>query len=357
MNKIINLVNNSRLKLGKWFWVVLAVVLIIGWRIIVSANKTTKIQTVQVTRGELVESVATSGEIKADQYSQLTFPSGGKVSWIGVKIGQKVVKGQAIAQLDAISLNAAYEQALNNYRNYQATADNVLDTLKGKATTETLSEKATRTAAEVARDNAYNAVLAAQDNLRNAMIYAPFAGTVDSIIPSSPGINVLPGAANYTVINPDSVYFDAEVEETDLPRVALGQTVNIKLDAYPNDSYSGTVTNIGMVAFTSSTGGNAYHIRISLPKNTDMKFKVGMGGDIEIIFNKIENTLKVPVSSIVTDTKSYVWVIENGHAKKTIVETGGENNDDVEIKSGVNESQTVISQPPALLKDGQRVSI
>lgn len=357
MQKVLGSLKDIRKRMGKWFWVVLVILSIIGWRIAVSANKTTKVQLVEVTRGELVQSVSTSGEIKADQHSQLTFPSGGKISWVGVKIGQKVVKGQAIAQLDSISLYAAYQTALNNYRNYQASADNVLDSLKGNDTTETFSQKATRTTAEVNKDNAYNSVLAAQDNLRNAMIYAPFAGIVDSVVPSSPRINVLPGAANYTVVNPDSVYFDAEVEETDLPRVALGQTVNIKLDAYPNDSYSGTVTNIGMVAFTSGTGGNAYHIRISLPKNTDMKFKVGMGGDIEIIFNKIENTLKVPVSSIVTDTKSYVWVIENGHAKKTIVETGGENNDEVEIKSGISEGQSVISQPPALLKDGQRVSI
>lgn len=344
-------------KLGKWPWVILAILLIMVWRIVASVGKTTKVQVTQVSRGELVESVSTSGSIKADQYSQLTFPSGGLISWVGVKIGQKVVKGQAIAQLDTISLNAAYQQALNNYRNYQATADNVLDTLKGHDADESFTQRATRTTAEVNRDNAYSATLAARDNLRNAMIFAPFAGIVDTVSPSSSGINVTPGAANYTVVNPDSVYFDAEVTETDLPRVAVGQTVSIKLDAYPADSYQGTVTNIGMVAFTSSTGGNAYHIRISLPENTNMKFKIGMGGDIEITFNKIENVLKVPISAITSDTKSYVWVIENGHAKKTMVEIGGENNDETEIKSGVSEGQTIISQPPASLKDGQKVSL
>ncbi len=357
VKKITSSVNNFRQKLGKWFWVVLVVVLIVVWRVIVSANKTTKVQVAQVSRGELTESVSTSGTVKADQYSQLTFPSGGLVAWVGVKVGQKVVKGQGIAQLDAIPLNAAYEQALNNYRNYQAVAENVLDTVKGNDTTETFSQKATRTTAEVNRDNSYNALLAAQDNLRNATIYAPFTGIIDSAVPSSPGINVLPGAANYTVVNPNSVYFDAEVEETDLPRVNVSQTVNIKLDAYPDDTYTGTVTNIGMVAFTSSTGGNAYHVRISLPDNSAMKFKVGMGGDIEIIFNKIENVLKVPASAVVTDSKDYVWVIEGGRAKKTVVEIGGQNNDETEIKSGVSEGQTVISQPPALLKDNQKVSV
>lgn len=356
MKKILDSVKNYRQRLGRWFWVILVIFLIVVWRIAVSINKTTKVQATQVARGELVESVSTSGSVKADQYSQLTFSSGGLVSRVGVKAGQKVVYGQTIAQLDTVPLNAAYEQALNNHRNYQAIAGQVLDSLKGNDTTETFTQKATRTTAEVNRDNAYDAVLAARDNLRNATIFAPFAGVIDTISPSSPGVNVLPGTANYTIVNPGSVYFDSEVEETDLPHVSVGQTVNIKLDAYPSQTFQGMTTNIGMVAFTSSTGGNAYHVRISLPDNTDMKFKVGMGGDVDIIFNKIENVLKVPVSAVVTDSKDYVWVVEGGRAKKTTVEIGGENNDETEIKSGLTDGQTVISQPPALLKENQKVN-
>ena len=357
MKKIFSFIGNFRQRTGRWFWLILVVLLILVWRVVASANKTIKVQVAQVSRGELVESVSTSGSVKADQYSALTFASGGLVKWVGVTVGQKVVKGQAIAQLDAIPLNSVYEQALNNYRNYQAIAENVLDTVKGHDSDETLTQKATRTTAEVNRDNAYNSLLAAQDNLKNATIYAPFIGIVDSAIPSSPGINVLPGAANYTIVNPASVYFDAEVEETDLPRVSVGQIVDIKLDAYPDATFSGVVTNIGMVAFTSTTGGNAYHIRVSLPDNTNMKFKIGMGGDVDIIFNKIENTLMVPVSAVVTDSTDYVWTIKLGRAKKVAVEVGGENNDEIEIKSGLTEGQTVISQPPALLKNGQRISI
>jgi HlyD family secretion protein len=356
MGKLINVIKNFKKRTGKWFWVILAVLLFIIWRIVVSSNKSVKVQVTQVSRGELTESVSTSGSINADQYSKLTFASGGLVSWVGVTVGQKVSKGQGIAQLDAVPLNAAYEQALNNYRNYQAIADNVLDSVKGHSADESFTQKATRTTAEVNRDNAYNAVLAARDNLRNSLIYAPFSGIVDTTDPASAGINVLPGAANYTVVNPDSVYFDAEVEETDLPRVNVDQAVNIKLDAYPDETYTGTVINVGMVAFTSSTGGNAYRVRVSLPENTDMKFKVGMGGDIDIIFNKIEDTLMVPVSAVQTDKEDYVWVVEGGRAKKTIVEVGGGNNDETQIISGLSEGQNIISQPPALLKDGQRVT-
>lgn len=354
---MIEKVKNLKQKLGKWFWLIPIIVLIVIWRILIGANKSTKVQTVQVTQGNLVESVSTSGTVRADQYSQLTFPTGGKVAAVWVKAGEKVKKGAWIAQLDPISLNAIYQQALNNRRNTQAVVDNIHDQVKNNDSSETFAQKATRTTAEVANDNAWDALLAAQDNLINATIVAPFAGVIDTALPSSPGMQVLPGAANYTIVNPDTVYFDAEVEETDLPNVAVGQTVNIKLDAYPNDSYQGTVMSVGMVAFTSATGGNAYHVRISLPENTNMKFKVGMGGDSDIVYKTIEDILKVPTSAVVTDSSNYVWEVVAGRAKKVTVEVGGENNDEMEIKSGVKEGDTVISNPPATLKDGDHVQI
>lgn len=358
MKGIFNFINSFRQKLGKWIWVILAIVLIIVWRIIATSNKVIKVQTASVTKGDLVQTVSTSGTVKADEYSALTFPSGGKVAAVYIKVGDSVKKGTWIASLDAIPLNAAYEDALNTYRATQAAVDLEHDNDKNYGSAETFSEKSTRTAAEVANDNAYNNVLAAQDNLENANLVAPFNGVIDTAIPSSPGIQVLPGVANYTIVNPASVYFDAEVEETDLPNVTVGQNVNIKLDAYPDATFSGTVSVIGLVAFTSSTGGNAYHIRISLPDNTSEKFKVGMQGDVDIIYNTVPNVTKVSTSAVFSDgNKSYLWVIEGNYIKKVEVETGASSDTETEIKSGISGGETVVDNPPSNLVDGQKVSI
>lgn len=366
MKKIFSIIANVKNKLGKWFWVLVVVLVIVIISLLTSNKKGLKVETVQVARGDLVETVSTSGTIKADQYSVLTFPTGGLISWVGVTSGQKVYKGQVIAKLDTVVLNAAYEQALNNYRSAQASADSTLDSVKGHDNDETFVQKATRTAAEVARDNAYNAVLAAQQNLRNATIYAPFAGIIDTVNPSSPGINVLAGAANYTIVNPSTAYFDAEVEETDLPKLKINQLVNLKLDAYPEEQFTGNLNVIGMVAFTSSTGGNAYHVRISLPKDqmavattsATYKFRVGMKGDADIILNTIPNVLKVSSSAIISDGENnYVWIIENGRAVKKQITIGGSSDMDTEIKSGLNDGQSVIDNPSSLLKVGQKVSL
>lgn len=354
---MIEKVKNWKQKLGKWFWVILVVLLLIIWRTVSSSGKTVKVESAKVAKGDLVETVSTSGTVKADRYVQLTFPAGGKIVAVGVKPGQPVKKGQFIAQIDTVVLNAAYEQALNNYRKYQATADNVLDQVKDHSGDETFAQKDTRTTAEVNRDNAYDAVLAARDNLKNAVIFAPFSGIIDTVNPSSPGINLTAGAANYTIVDPSSVYFDAEVEETDLPTIKIGQKVNIKLDAYPDNILQGEISAVGMVAFTSSTGGNAYHLRISLPDNTDQKYKVGMQGDADIVFGTVSDTVKVASTSLFSDgNKEYVWLIESGKLKKVEVTTGGESDAETEIKSGLSENQTVVDNPLSNLKEGEKVS-
>lgn len=366
MKKVFSIIGSLKNKLGKWFWILSVILVIAIISLLTSNKKGLKVETVQVSKGDLVETISTSGTIKADQYSVLTFPTGGLISWVGVTTGQKVYKGQVIAKLDTVVLNAAYEQALNNYRSAQAAADSTLDSVKGHDNDETFAQKATRTAAEVARDNAYNAVLAAQQNLRNATIYAPFSGIVDTVNPSSPGINVMAGSANYTVVNPTTVYFDAEVEETDLPNLKVGQSVNVKLDAYPDEELMGNLNVIGMVAFTSSTGGNAYHVRISLPKDqvatatssATYKFRVGMKGDADIILNTIPGVLKVSSTAIVNDGENnFVWIIENGRAIKKQITIGGSSDTDTEVKTGLAEGQQVIDNPSSLLKPGQKVSL
>src|SRR4030042_240998 len=115
-------------------------------RVVASSNKSLEVETAKVSKGNLVLSVSTSGTVDADQYSKLTFPSGGKIASVWVKAGDKVKKGQTIAALDMVSLAAAYQQALNNRRSTQATVDDVHDQLKDN-TTESFSARATRTAA------------------------------------------------------------------------------------------------------------------------------------------------------------------------------------------------------------------
>jgi HlyD family secretion protein len=178
------------------------------------------------------------------------------------------------------------------------------------------------------------------------------------VSPSFSGSNVTPATATYVIIDPSTTYFSADLSETDLPKVKVGQKVKISLDAYPDENFEGTLENIGVLAFTSSTGGNAYNIRVTLPENVDLKFRVGMEGDGDIVLSTLNNVLKVPFNSVLNeDGKDYVWVYDNGKIKKSDVVIGTSSLDEVEIKSGISEGQKIVIDPSNKLIDNQKVGI
>ncbi len=353
-NKIIDLKN----KWGKKFWILVVVILVVVWKVFFGGDKSPAFKSTKVAKGDILETLSTTGIVKADEYANMTFQSGGRLAWVKVKKGDAVKKGQPLAGLDTVVLNAAYQQALNNYRNYQAAADSALDSVKGHTGDETYSQRATRTAAEVARDNAYDAMNAALQNLRFANLYAPFDGIVAEATPAFAGANVTPATASFIVVNPATTYFDTEIAETDLPKVKTGQRVIINLDAYPEEAIEGAVGNIGVVAFTSSTGGNAYSVRIELPKNINFKYKVGMEGDVSVVLDTVKNVLKVPTTALVNeDDTDFVWVWAGGKVNKKTVGIGGSSDEETEIKNGISEGDTIISEPSSKFTEGQKVKI
>lgn len=323
-----------------------------------SINKTKHtVQTAIVKKETMIELVSSSGEITADKLANLSFPTAGKIVWLGVKEGDGVKKYQGLASLDKVTLDATYQQALNMVRKYGATVDSVHDSLKNKDTTETFSEKDTRTTAEATNDYYYNAFRIAEYNLKNATLTAPFDGIVTNFASGiSEGINILPGSIVFSVVNPDTVYFKAEVNELDVIKIKKGQKVKIKLDAYPTETFDGIVSVVAFASTISSTGGNVYKIRVSLPNNSEMKFRLGMEGSADIVLSTIDSALIAPLGAVINnDNGNFVWVVENGKAHKKTVKIGASSVDTIQILEGVSEGETVIISPPTKLAEGDKV--
>lgn len=342
---------------GKRLAISILIILLLGWRFIATRPTEWKLETTEVVRGELVESISASGEVKADKTASLTFQTSGKLVWVGVKEGDRVVAGQGIAKLDTLALSVAYQQALNNYRDKQALAQKAEDEVKDHAGDETFAQKATRTTAQVARDNAYDSVRAAEQALKLAIIISPFGGIVTQANPIVAGINVTPATATYVVVNPESLYFETEVNEVDISKVHPGQKVLVYLDAYPDVVFEGVAEKIGFQSATTSTGATAYKVSVSLPKNTSLRFKVGMNGDAEFTLETKEDVLLVPATAIVEEkTQGHIWVVgANSRAEKVEVKTGSSSVDEVEVVSGLSAGVNVIVRPPTGIKTGDGV--
>ncbi len=317
-----------------------------------------KVETTKVQRGDIVESISASGEVDANEKADLTFQGSGRLSWVGVKEGDLVKKYQAIAKLDTLVLNATYQQAINTYKSYEAAAQKAEEDVKGHSSDETYAQKSTRMAAQVARDNAYDAMRAAEQNLKFATITAPFDGIITSANPAYAGSNVTYLNAIYSIVNPETFYFSTEVGESEISKIKEGQKVVISLDAYPEEIFESTVKSIGIASVVTSTGGTAYKVEIILPKKEGVEFRLGMNGNSEIVVDIYSDTLFVPTDAVVEeDSGNYVWVVNGGGSiKKVEVVIGASSLERSEVKEGVSEGDIVIVTPPTNLKNGIKIS-
>jgi len=333
---------------------------IIAVRVVSARRSRAEVDTVSVRKGKLVESVSASGEVKATEAADLAFQTAGTISFIGVKEGEIVKRGQLLAKLDTTKINADFQRARADLRDTEATVDRVHDDLKDKGSSETLTERETRTAAETAKDKAYEAVLKAEKDLRGASIFAPFAGTVTNLEEGyTVGTNVLSTVKILSVVNPETVYFSVEVNETEVINLRQEQEVLIDLDAYPDEEIIGTVETINFGSIITSTGGTAYRVRVTLPENNSLKFRTGMNGDAKLVVSETDDVLLVNLSAVVEeDGKTFVWIVgKNKKISKVEIEVGASSVDDVEVTSGVSEGDKLILRPPSKLEEGQGVKL
>ena len=337
MAKIFDRFKKFRKKLGKWFWVVITILVFgVGFLLIKERSKK-EVVTFTIQRGVVREELILSGSIKAEKYSLLAFPTSGKVVWVGVSEGQKVNKGQALISLDKTVLNTVYQQALNNLRNYQAAAESAVDSVKDHAADESYTQKATRTAAEVARDNAYDAIKAAEYNLRNSTLFAPFAGLVVSLPFSIPGVNVTLGDTQVEIVDPATIYFEVQADQSEVINTKIGQEVAIVLDSYKNKEIKGKVAYVSYTPITGESG-TVYKIKVNLDQKSlgDLLPRIGMTGDAKFILSQKENSLYAPPKFVHSD-KDGKYVDLGKKNSKGRVSVGVESEERIEITTGVKE--------------------
>jgi len=321
--------------------IIIAILLVLAvgwwWRSKNSKKNGVEIKTATVQRGEVVASITVSGEVKALKQAALNFPASGKLSYIGVVEGEKVKKGELLASMDLGDLQAAEVKAYYTYLAYDAAAKKVEDDLKGKGASENFTEKSTRVTAQTNRDIAYDAWLTAQRAVRNAKLWAPFAGVITAVTISAVGdtIGLTDGV---TVIDPASLYFSGEVDESEVGKIEIGQSASINLDAYADQDFAGTVDEIGFSSTLSSTGATVFPIRIKFSEDILHKLRLGFNGDATIKLARVENVLKLPVDAVIDGQV----ILPGKEETKKEVETGLEGETEIEIKSGLNEGDIVV---------------
>lgn len=323
--------------------------------------KKPQVSTTRAKSEDLILTVSASGKTESQNQVDLKFQTSGKLAWVGVKEGDEVKKWQAVASLDKEELKKRIEKAMNDYlkERWDFEQSHVDYGTSGKSEEEWLIADSAKRILEEAQFDLNNAVIdveLADITAKLATIVSPIEGIVTHIDTPVAGVNITPATAVFTVADPNSVIFVANVDEADIGQVSLGQKVKITLDAYLDQEFEGQVKKISFASITTTGGGTAFPVEISLPENQDLKFKVGMNGDVEIITQEKSGVLTVPSDAIWRrDDKNFVWKVVSGKAKKQEVKTGLEVEDKTEILEGLSEGEEVVSKDVSKIKADQIV--
>lgn len=336
----------------KKFWWIFLIGFLIGVFVVWKSTQPKtdpKIKTHTVTRQDLVDSLALSGEIDATEKASLRFQTSGLLSWVGVKEGDYVKRYQSLASLDKRDLQNRMSQLLNTYSKTrwdfeQAQADNKDWQTEGMTDEARSTVKRTLDKYQFDLNNSVLTVESQALSLKFATLWTPIEGLVTKVDAPMAGQNITPATATFEVINPKTVFFSATADQTEVTKFVVGQKGSIILDSYPEKIIEGTVTSIGFTPKTGETG-TVYEIKISFVlNNADFSVRMGMTGDVNFFFKEIKGVLAVPASYIKTEKdETYVWKMVGKEKQKAIVKTGETIDGNTEIVSGLNENDVIYS--------------
>ncbi len=294
-------------------------------------------------RGMAVEAVYATGTVEPVRYARVGAKIAGRVTDVLKQEGDKVEAGDILLVID---VTESYSQLQEAQARLQL-ADSELDRAQRLRRSGNVSEAALDQARS-AQAAASAALRGAKARLDDHFITAPVAGEVlRSDLKIKVGDMVQPGQILYMVGDPGELQIDAEVDEEDIVKVAPGQDALIRADAFPGQVLEGNV--VRMTPFGDPVG-RTYRIHIELPRNTPLIS--GMTTEINIVVRREANALLVPLSAI---SGNAVWTVRDGRAERVPVTLGAVGSGKVEILSGLDDETSFIVQPPAGLKDGDRL--
>ena len=360
-------------KIGKKGWIAIGVIAVVlmAWFFMRGGKKEEKItfETAKVENTSIHTSITATGTIEPVTSVTVGTQVSGIVSHLYVDYNSVVKKGQVIAELDRTNLiselntskanlssaqsSAAYELA--NYNRYKTLYEKGL-----VSADEYESAQLSYLKAKEQVNTSRESVQKAQTNLGYATITSPIDGVILSkSVEEGQTVAASFNTPELFVIAQDltDMRVIADIDEADIGGVKEGQRVSFTVDAFPEDKFDGTVTQVRQEAKTESNVVT-YEVVISAP-NADLKLKPGLTANVTIFTMEKDNVLAVPAKALrfhpseaflqkgesISDCEGdyKLWTKEGTVFKAHKVEVGTSNGVMTEILSGISAGTEVLS--------------
>jgi HlyD family secretion protein len=379
--------------------------------IIGSNDDSKQVETSKVDEITIIETVSATGKIQPEIEVKISSEVSGEIIALPIKEGQVVKKGDLLVKINPDLYTSGYNRTVSNLSGTKAGLSQADATFKeSKASydrSKTLFDKgiisrsdwdkaiAAFEGAKANKESAYfnvqsaNAtVKEAKDNLGRTTIYAPADGTISSLDVELGervlGTQQMTGTELLRVANLNNMEVEVDVNENDIVKINIGDSTKIQVDAYLKKEFKGIVTSISNSASAATTADQVtnFKVKVRILKEsyqdllegkpaTYSPFRPGMTATVDIITERKEKVIGVPISAVViksdtTATKSYeiedegedkkvapkndkkfecVFVKVGNKAKIRIVKTGIQDDTNIEVVSGLNKGDVVIVGP------------
>ncbi len=359
--------------------------------------KPTTVQVATVSRADLQSKVTANGKVQAQKKVDISATIAGQITRLAVKEGDRVHKGQLLLQIDAVNPRAAarsteagvlalmrdldsaranLEQAQDDFRraeeNHRAAI--IPEAEFRRARTALVSAEAAVQASQGRIDQARATSEGARDTLAKTTVVAPMAGTITAKRVEEGEVAVVgvlnqPGTVLLTISDMSIVETEMEVDETSIPSVKVGQETRVRIDAYPNRTFTGLVTEVGNSPIIR-TGNQAEAIKFKVKvqiKDPPPDIKPGLSVQADILTGFRAQAIVIPIQSLVVRDlelkpgetpkpgdprdEEGVYLIENDKARFQRVKTGLLGELSLEVLEGLKGGETLINGPFKVLRE------
>jgi RND family efflux transporter MFP subunit len=316
------------------------------------ARPATPVRVAAATTGPAAPSIRTNGLLANKDEIRLAFKVGGVIRKLAVSEGEHVRKGQRLAEIEQTEVNALVEQARQAHEKAQR------DTTRGERlyqdqviSLEQLQDLRTQAAMTEAALNS------AQFNSNYAAIVAPRDGTVlrrlaeeRELVSAGTSVLVL-GAQDKGFI------VSTGLADREIVQVRLGDSALVRLDALPDATLNGKVTEVASAADAAS---GMFRIEVTLDP-TELPLKSGLVAKLTIVPSSASagSRVYVPIGAIVEGDgrTARLFVLDKDHAQRRDVEVAFIEGDNVALTSGVAAGEQVITDGAQYLEDGEQVAL
>ncbi|HVZ11654.1 MAG TPA: efflux RND transporter periplasmic adaptor subunit [Patescibacteria group bacterium] len=363
---------NKGLVRGLGIVIVISIILIAAITLVSTPRINSKTQ--EVAAKSVAQIILADGKVVSQNEAKLSFQTGGKLTYLPFKEGDSVSVGQTIASLDTYALQRQLQLVANTYQTTKNNTDQAVENSKSGIT-----EGQQRTSLDTTNKNGYSNYTEAQvitdavqrivDNnllaqnsaqinmdianyaLSLATLTSPMTGIITHEDVTVPNVNITP-LTSFTIDDPNSLVFRANVDESDIDYVTVGSSVKIHLNGVVSP-IPGTVLKVYPQKTTLASGQDVYQVDIQATSDLKTLSKLGQGGSVEIKSNLSSDVVLVPTWTVLNG--QYVWIDNGGRKEMKKVSVGRVHGGEVEILDGLGAGDAVIINPESIIANSYSI--